>query len=357
MNFWSECMPEMCSEDFESPSEYSYGDEVGNDMRMIFDGVLNHDATSVTHEGWNDYFPEEYEGITTCIDKALSSAPAEQSDGRTAQFNPSSPGDQLHMSNAFSVEPYLVHVQASTTTIHHVSVKEANNDLNTSIETDNLVNSSSMQICTDGNGDGMIGCNKLSPSNGCFHGNLLSHKFHRSFPGDVNFASMQKCTDRNGDTVTSCNNLTPTNGCIDGSLLSYKPDASPSSAELTVNTINACLPMLKQEPPNASQHSPTPPPIPRHFKAQEGVDQVLFFVHNTAPNLKDGYEWHKYGEKQIRDEMNPRSYFRCAVHGCPIRKWTQSYSEMPGSVHFYYIGRHNHPAPPFHESLPQELSV
>ncbi|KAH7293257.1 hypothetical protein KP509_28G018000 [Ceratopteris richardii] len=168
----------------------------------------------------------------------------------------------------------------------------------------------------------------------------------------ANFPLMQTFTDRNGDIIPSCNNLSSTNGSIGSGRLSYEPDVSLSSPELTVNSIINCLPTRKQERPSASQQSPDPPRTPRNFKVQEGVDQVLFIVPNTTPSLKDGYQWRKYGRKQISDATNSRSYFRCAVHGCPVRKWTQSYQ---GFVRFYYKGRHNHPPPPIWWKLSQVI--
>ncbi|KAH6557036.1 hypothetical protein KP509_1Z139400 [Ceratopteris richardii] len=51
-----------------------------------------------------------------------------------------------------------------------------------------------------------------------------------------------------------------------------------------------------------------------------------------------------YGRKQITGAMNPnpRSYFKCAVHGCHAKKWTQSSSQMPGSIYLSHSGRHSH---------------
>ncbi|KAH7293258.1 hypothetical protein KP509_28G018000 [Ceratopteris richardii] len=312
----------LYSEGFEIPSQYSCFDEIRDD-NSVDELLLNNTFTLLTDEGSNAYLPEEYKGSTTCgevdaeehllarIEKSISSPTADQSGIQTSRFHLSCPGDELHVNNALSFVPYPAHIQCSrlptiTPTTPQGSVKPTNNDLDTCMKSDNL----------------------------------------------ANFPLMQTFTDRNGDIIPSCNNLSSTNGSIGSGRLSYEPDVSLSSPELTVNSIINCLPTRKQERPSASQQSPDPPRTPRNFKVQEGVDQVLFIVPNTTPSLKDGYQWRKYGRKQISDATNSRSYFRCAVHGCPVRKWTQSYQ---GFVRFYYKGRHNHPPPPIWWKLSQVI--
>ncbi|MCO5614137.1 hypothetical protein L7F22_068418 [Adiantum nelumboides] len=76
--------------------------------------------------------------------------------------------------------------------------------------------------------------------------------------------------------------------------------------------------------------------------AQESEDSVSFLVMNETPTIDDGYVWRKYGQKDIKDRSYPRAYFRCAQHNCPIKKQTESSSDIEGSVLITYIGKHNH---------------
>ncbi|KAH7293332.1 hypothetical protein KP509_28G020900 [Ceratopteris richardii] len=236
-----------------------------------------------------------------CVDQAelhinaLRSAPTYQPVLQADQSNRPRSGDQQHMNNAPSVDSYATPVQTSP-------------------------------LCT------------ITPTT--YHAADTSTKSHNlgSYP------SSQTCTDRNDHAVNYRSNLSSSNASVHGGMLSF---SGLASSERSVSTKNTYLATINQAFPTASQQPPDPPPFPRNFRAKEDVYQSIIFVPMATEDLSDGYEWRKYGQKKIKDdEMNPRSYFNCAVPDCPIKKWTQSYSEMPGSVHFYYVGRHSHPPPP-----------
>ncbi|KAL5208921.1 hypothetical protein ABZP36_004544 [Zizania latifolia] len=59
---------------------------------------------------------------------------------------------------------------------------------------------------------------------------------------------------------------------------------------------------------------------------------------------KDGYNWRKYGQKQLKDAESPRSYYKCTSDGCPVKKIVERSSD--GCIkEITYRGRHNHPRP------------
>ncbi|PUZ44287.1 hypothetical protein GQ55_8G078000 [Panicum hallii var. hallii] len=62
----------------------------------------------------------------------------------------------------------------------------------------------------------------------------------------------------------------------------------------------------------------------------------------------DGFRWRKYGQKGLLGLLgnpNPRSYYRCAMAGCPMRKHVERASHDQRVVVTTYTGKHNHDAP------------
>lgn len=59
----------------------------------------------------------------------------------------------------------------------------------------------------------------------------------------------------------------------------------------------------------------------------------------------DGYNWRKYGQKQVKGSENPRSYYKCTYPNCPTKKKVEN-SLLDGEItEIVYKGTHNHPKP------------
>ncbi|XP_058209650.1 probable WRKY transcription factor 20 [Rhododendron vialii] len=73
--------------------------------------------------------------------------------------------------------------------------------------------------------------------------------------------------------------------------------------------------------------------------------RVVVQTTSEVDILDDGYRWRKYGQKVVRGNPNPRSYYKCTNAGCPVRKHVERASHDPKAVITTYEGKHNHDVP------------
>ncbi|KAF5958504.1 hypothetical protein HYC85_005729 [Camellia sinensis] len=58
----------------------------------------------------------------------------------------------------------------------------------------------------------------------------------------------------------------------------------------------------------------------------------------------DGYNWRKYGQKQVKTSDHPRSYYKCTHPNCPVKKKVER--NFDGQItEIIYKGQHNHELP------------
>ncbi|KAJ0438087.1 putative transcription factor WRKY family [Helianthus annuus] len=73
--------------------------------------------------------------------------------------------------------------------------------------------------------------------------------------------------------------------------------------------------------------------------------RVVIRIESEIDILDDGYRWRKYGQKVVKGNPNPRSYYKCTTTGCPVRKHVERASDDLKAVLTTYEGKHNHELP------------
>ncbi|OVA10618.1 DNA-binding WRKY [Macleaya cordata] len=70
--------------------------------------------------------------------------------------------------------------------------------------------------------------------------------------------------------------------------------------------------------------------------------RFCFKTMSDVDVLDDGYKWRKYGQKVVKNTQHPRSYYRCTVDNCRVKKRVERLAEDPRMVITTYEGRHAH---------------
>nr|QCV57290.1 WRKY transcription factor [Fagopyrum tataricum] len=91
---------------------------------------------------------------------------------------------------------------------------------------------------------------------------------------------------------------------------------------------------LTNQPPKPvpSQVVVTTEEEPKSFGGNVNVDRSSY----------DGYNWRKYGQKQVKGSEYPRSYYKCTHPNCPVKKKVER--SFDGQIaEIVYEEQHNHP--------------
>ncbi|XP_048499552.1 WRKY transcription factor SUSIBA2 isoform X2 [Beta vulgaris subsp. vulgaris] len=73
--------------------------------------------------------------------------------------------------------------------------------------------------------------------------------------------------------------------------------------------------------------------------------RVVLQLESDVDIHDDGYRWRKYGQKVVKGNPNPRSYYKCTATGCTVRKHVERSSQSKKFVITTYEGKHNHELP------------
>ncbi|KAK3031991.1 hypothetical protein RJ639_036196 [Escallonia herrerae] len=76
-----------------------------------------------------------------------------------------------------------------------------------------------------------------------------------------------------------------------------------------------------------------------------GEPRIVVQTISGVDLVSDGYRWRKYGQKLVKGNPNPRSYYRCSSAGCPVKKHVERASHDLKVVITTYEGKHDHDMP------------
>lgn len=73
--------------------------------------------------------------------------------------------------------------------------------------------------------------------------------------------------------------------------------------------------------------------------------RIIVQTTSEVDLLDDGYRWRKYGQKVVKGNPYPRSYYKCTSQGCNVRKHVERAASDRKAVITTYEGKHSHDVP------------
>ncbi|WVZ20108.1 hypothetical protein V8G54_007430 [Vigna mungo] len=80
-------------------------------------------------------------------------------------------------------------------------------------------------------------------------------------------------------------------------------------------------------------------------KKAEVSQSITFRTRSQLEIMDDGYKWRKYGKKTVKNNSNPRNYYKCSGAGCSVKKRVERDRNDSNYVLTTYVGVHNHHTP------------
>ncbi|KAL9230412.1 hypothetical protein vseg_005767 [Gypsophila vaccaria] len=81
-----------------------------------------------------------------------------------------------------------------------------------------------------------------------------------------------------------------------------------------------------------------------NMNVRERKERVAFRMISETDVVNDGYKWRKYGKKMVKNNPNPRNYYKCSEDGCLVKKRVERDRDDKRYVITTYEGNHNHPS-------------
>lgn len=90
-------------------------------------------------------------------------------------------------------------------------------------------------------------------------------------------------------------------------------------------------------------------------KKESRRHRYAFQTRSQIDILDDGYRWRKYGQKTVKNNKFPRSYYKCTYKGCNVKKQVQRSSIDEQIVVTTYEGIHTHSTQKLDENFEEIL--
>ncbi|XP_039013381.1 WRKY transcription factor 44-like isoform X2 [Hibiscus syriacus] len=127
-----------------------------------------------------------------------------------------------------------------------------------------------------------------------------------------------------------------------------------ASNELTLQSMEVpARPDLHRNTQSHTETDQTSKPSKVGSQNMDEDPKALPAVANSDRPSYDGYNWRKYGQKQVKGSEYPRSYYKCTHPNCPVKKKVER--SFDGQIaEIVYKGEHNHSKPqPAKRNSPQ----
>lgn len=130
------------------------------------------------------------------------------------------------------------------------------------------------------------------------------------------------------------------------SLATHEQLSGSSDSEEVADSKTRVFERNEDEP--EAKRRPTEVRVVESAASHRTVTEPRIVVQTTSEVdlLDDGFRWRKYGQKVVKGNPYPRSYYKCTSTGCNVRKHVERAASDPKAVITTYEGKHKHDVPP-----------
>ncbi|GMP35817.1 hypothetical protein CsSME_00008128 [Camellia sinensis var. sinensis] len=135
---------------------------------------------------------------------------------------------------------------------------------------------------------------------------------------------------------TKSHNQLQSPGCLTSS-----PELSPTSVTQSISSAPSPTHLDKKLSPVVNTNSARMPHLEKHDSANP---KPISSVRVVKTPSTDGYNWRKYGQKQVRSPQGSRSYYKCTFCDCLAKK-IECCDHSNRVIEIISKGQHNHDPP------------